>query len=318
MSVDLDIKDKKILLELDRNARQTNSKIAKKTRLSKDAVGYRIKQLETKKIILGYRTLINTSKLGYTQYRILFQLVNINKTILENLINDLRQENMVWLIGQNEGEWDIAFTFLTKSSIDFYEFIETLMKKYRQIIKTSHISQIIKYEDTERSYLTNQKKPIQKKPIFSKETIKIDEIDKKILQTLAENARTKLIDIAKKLKLSSMLILQRIKKLEKNQIIEGYKIDLNVLKLERDYYGIKMTLDNYSEKEQILNDIYQIKEQTAILHTLGGYDIEFDLEVKNTKQYYEIINKLREKFSSIREIKYMRSIDYYKLTHFPK
>ena len=57
---------------------------------------------------------------------------------------------------------------------------------------------------------------------------------------------------------------------------------------------------------------------TAILWTLGGYDIEFDLEVKNTKHYQEIINKLRNKFESIREIKFIRAKEYYKLNHMPK
>ena len=46
MGKSLDLKDRKILYQLDLNARQSNAEIAKKTRLSKDAVGYRIKKLE--------------------------------------------------------------------------------------------------------------------------------------------------------------------------------------------------------------------------------------------------------------------------------
>ncbi|MBT4825065.1 winged helix-turn-helix transcriptional regulator, partial [Candidatus Woesearchaeota archaeon] len=40
----LTLKDKRILKELDLDARQSNSKIAKKTRLSKNIVNYRIKR----------------------------------------------------------------------------------------------------------------------------------------------------------------------------------------------------------------------------------------------------------------------------------
>jgi len=121
----------------------------------------------------------------------------------------------------------------------------------------------------------------------------------------------KLVDIGAKLKLSSMLVLQRIKKLEQKKIIIGYKADLNVLAIGRDYYGIKMSLSNYSEKEKIMKEIYSMKEMTAVLYHVGGYDIEFDLELRNTEKYHQIISKLRDKFSSIRDIRSMRAVEYY-------
>ena len=52
--IKLDEKDKKILYELDKNSRQGISSIAKKVRLSKEVVNYRIKNLEKRKIIKGY------------------------------------------------------------------------------------------------------------------------------------------------------------------------------------------------------------------------------------------------------------------------
>ncbi len=312
-----DLKDKKILVELDTNCRQSNTSIAKKVLLSKDAVGYRIKQFEKKKVVEGYRTLIDVKRLGYTQYRVLFQLVNVNKEKLDKLIQSLKEENIVWGIAINEGEWDLAFTCLTKTDIEFNDFYENLMSSHRTIIKNRVISHILKYHEVGRGYLANKRQQVLK-PAINSETVEIDRIDHQILQLLSENARMKLVDMSKRFGLSSMLIHQRIKKLEKQKIIIGYKANINVLRLGRDYYGIKMNLNDYSEKEQILNELYSLKEMTAVIYALGGYDLEFDLEVKDTKEFHEIINNLRNKFSSIREIKYMRAMEYYKLAHFPK
>jgi len=108
-----------------------------------------------------------------------------------------------------------------------------------------------------------------------------------------------------------MLIHQRIKKLEEKEVILQYKAGINVLLLGRDYYGIKINLNNYSEKEKILQEIYSMNDVTAVLYMSGGYDIEFDLEAINTKRYHEIINLLRNKFSTIREIKSFRTMRYY-------
>lgn len=318
MDKNLDLKDRKILLELDKNARQSNTQIAKKVGLSKDAVGYRINQLEEKGILSGYRTLIDFSKLRYTLNRILFKFIDVNDKTLSELISFLKKEENVWLIGKVEGEWDFAFGYLSKTALDFYEFYEKLMTKFRKIIQSKLISQLIKYDEVNRLYLLDKKPKPRGKIEFNSEQADVDETDFKILNLISKNSRIKLIDLAEKLKLSSMLIHQRIKKLEKKKVIVGYKADLNVLALSRDYYGVKMNLSNYSEKEEILKEIYSMNEMTAVLYHVGGYDVEFDLELENTKRYHEIINSLRNKFSSIREIKSMRAIEYYKLAHFPK
>ena len=42
----LDLKDRKILYELDKNSRQSFADIAKKVRLSKEVVQYRVKRLQ--------------------------------------------------------------------------------------------------------------------------------------------------------------------------------------------------------------------------------------------------------------------------------
>jgi DNA-binding Lrp family transcriptional regulator len=76
-------------------------------------------------------------------------------------------------------------------------------------------------------------------------------------------------------------------------------------------YGIKMSLRDYSEKGKIMEEIYSIKEMTAVLYHVGGYDIEFDLELKNTAEYHKIISHLQNKFSSIRDIRSMRAMEYY-------
>lgn len=314
----LDLKDKKILFELDSNCRQSNQQIAKKVGLSKDAITYRINKLEEQNVIDGYRTTINFQKLGFTQYRVLLNLVNINKIKQTEFIEFLKKEKRVWGIALNEGIGDLAFTCLVENKLEFYYFYEELKNKFRKNIKESLISEILKYQEFRRRYILGSKLKNQQKTVLETETNSIDKIDEQILFELSNNGRAKLITIAKKTKLSSMLIHQRIKKLEHKKIIKGYRANIHVMTFGRDYYGIKMSLDNYSEKSKIIQHIQEIPEMTAILWTIAGFDIEFDLEVRSTKQYQEIINDLRNKFDSIREIKFIRAIEYFKLNHFPK
>src|SRR6056297_836963 len=96
---------------------------------------------------------------------------------------------------------------------------------------------------------------------------KVDEVDKKILYLLLENARMSYVDIGKKVNLSRVAVKSRIDNLEENGIIENYTIDMNLRKVGREVavffdievepkklYQIGKTL---SQKENV-TDIYQM------------------------------------------------------------
>ena len=61
--VKIDSKDKKILSLLSLNARIPLTQISKKVSLSRDAVNYRITNLEKSGTIQGYRVVVDMSKL---------------------------------------------------------------------------------------------------------------------------------------------------------------------------------------------------------------------------------------------------------------
>lgn len=77
--VSLDEKDRKILAELDKNARTTDSEIAKRIRLSKQVVHYRIKNLMQREIVTSFYTAVDVGKLGYDSYYVYLQLAQISE-----------------------------------------------------------------------------------------------------------------------------------------------------------------------------------------------------------------------------------------------
>ena len=64
----------------------------------------------------------------------------------------------------------------------------------------------------------------------------IDSTDKQILQILQNDGRTTNSEIARKLKLTPSAVLERIKKLRKNEIIKGFETRLNA-----DELGLTLT-----------------------------------------------------------------------------
>ena len=61
----------------------------------------------------------------------------------------------------------------------------------------------------------------------------MDKIDKKLITLLQNNARMPLKALAENVFLSSPAVSARIERLEKEEIIEGYEVRINQLKLGR-------------------------------------------------------------------------------------
>ena len=76
-NIEVDEKDKKILRLMASDGRISIIDISSKVKLTPKTVIQRIKKLEEKKIIVGYRTLFDLEKLGYKYFKIHFKLTNI-------------------------------------------------------------------------------------------------------------------------------------------------------------------------------------------------------------------------------------------------
>ena len=98
MSIKLDLKDKKILYELDKNSRQSYSQLAKKVYLSQEATRYRVNRLIQNKVIFKFFTKIDVSKLGLTFYKVLIKFHNINEQKKEEIIHYLVKQPIVFRI----------------------------------------------------------------------------------------------------------------------------------------------------------------------------------------------------------------------------
>ncbi|MFH1918050.1 MAG: winged helix-turn-helix transcriptional regulator, partial [Nanoarchaeota archaeon] len=220
--IKLDLKDKKILTLLDENARYSNSQIAKKVGLSKPAVEYRLKRFEKNKIIFSHYSIIDFTKLGYSQYKIYF---NFQDTTLEDekRMTDywIKDKNSVW-VAQIRGRWDLAVSVLAKSNFDFGKILGEFMNKFSRFVLGKDVL-LTEYSPIyAREYLTNTKPSEFIFGVPSK-IYDPDETDKKILREISKNARINIVDLAEKIKLSRDIINYRMKKLINEKIIVQHR-----------------------------------------------------------------------------------------------
>lgn len=125
---------------LQEDARVTREQIARKLKLSKSAVQYRIKKLENSKIIEGYYAKINPSKMGKEYEAITLVRAKYSPSNYAKLGQKLASLRGVWAVYYTFGDNDFI---LLMRGIDREDLLATIeeMTKLRGIERTA--SQIV-------------------------------------------------------------------------------------------------------------------------------------------------------------------------------
>ena len=297
--VKLDLKDKKILFELDFNSRISYSQLARKVGLSKQGVEYKVNNLIKKGVIKGFYPVINVPKLGYIYCRLLVTLQNLTKDKHKKIVNYLTNHNKVFWLFQMQGIYDLLIVIWARSVTEFKDFIEELENKFGENIKRKTETITTDVIHFQHRYLLGIEKTGEIHIKETSERIGIDKLDKKILNILCSNARISVVDISKKVNESAKVVAYRIKKLEKKKLIEGYRPIINHNKISHTYYKVFISLNKISKQELNVLKSY-IKKNPLIIYIVGGIglpaDLDIEMMVKSNQQLFDFIEDIKFKF----------------------
>lgn len=315
----LDSYDRTILFELDKNARVTTTEIGKKIRKSKQFVDYRIKRLEEENVLTGYITVIDYSKLGYQSIRVYFKFHDITPEKQDELENDLIKDKEVWWLVTTEGQWDVAYALAVKNVLEFYDYWDKIIAKYRKHISKKSVVIYTHIRQYPKSYLINQKNTEKGTLVgASKEIILVDKLDIQLLKIISDHGRMPLLEIANKLNTSPQVIRNHIKKLEKNKIIQGYRALIDVSFLGYRYYKSYINLLNTERLPELEQFCLQHPNILNVNRTIGGRDFEIELQAKSFDEFDSIMKELRKEFAGMMDdYEFVIAREEKKMVYFP-
>ncbi len=297
----LDKKDRDILYQLDINSRQPDSQIAKKVRLNKNTVRFRIQRMVKNGIIQSFVTLINPTKFGKSIYKLYLKLQDVTNETWDAIREYLLPNKQVFWVARCEGRWDIIIAVWVRDPYEFYAFYREFSSKFAEKITEKTLTNQIEVPFFTRKYLSGKEGGI--KCMWGGEitAAEIDAIDGKLMQMLATNARTPSTRLAQMLNTTPRVIAYRIKELLKKKIILAFSILPNRGILGLDYYKVIIYLKNMTKKreESIIEFCRQQGNILYYIKTLGPWDLELEFEVEDHKQLNRIMDSLRKEFGDV-------------------
>ena len=299
--IKLDKKDKQLLTLLYLNSRASFTELGKKLKLSSSAVERRMRQLEESGVISLLFADVNLAKLGYKGYRLYFKFDVIDKKTEQQILGLFESyQRTLWGV-ICEGEYDVLWRIIAKNEIEVEQAAAKMIEKFgSKIIEKTIVT------TTYQTYLSwNKALETERHPELPLEKIteieEVDETDMKLLSALYENARETTVNLAKIVNLTPDAVQYRVKRLKENELILGYTAWFDAKKLGFNYYKVLIGFRSITkQKEQEFLRFCTENDNIIFLNkTIGSWDIELDIIVRDNPELHEWMRDLKTQFGEI-------------------
>lgn len=320
MAIKLDVTDRRILYELEQNCKRSLNEITKRVRASKQTLHYRIERLVREGAITQFIAIVNTAKLGLVNHEVWIELEAIpeerRKAFMDFLI---RHKHTRW-VASCGGKMDIAIAIVAENIVQFNAIWQDILNKYHECIKGYFLNVTPEYFTYPRTHLIGEKE----NRFFSHlggepELVSLDEIELGVLNLLSKDARLPIVEIAKKLEVTENTIRAKIKRLEKDKIIQTYAAIIQPTALGLVHFEILATTRNMTKEHEKALETYCLLNPyvTYYLRMVGKFDIDIAFDANNNGHFQDIIIEFRSRFSDIiKEFEFVYIIKHEKFDYF--
>lgn len=315
----IDVKDQKLLSQLDVDSRQSLRQLARKIGMSEEATRYRLLRLQHKGIVTRFHAYLDYKRIGYHGYCVYCRYQTVPEEKKARVLAYLQQHDRVYWIAEYGGRFDLAFSVFAKTPDEFDTIYTEIIDACSEVITQSTFIIKLDARKYSRSYLAFTRGPSSVKK--SGEIYRLSYTEARVLQHLCADSRLSATDIAQATKVPLSTVLYTIKRLEKERIIRGYTVVLQPLAIGMQSYQVNVLTHGPTQKE--LNSLFSYCEKNddiiVVVKTVGAWNFEIIYEVRDAKAMQAHLVELRSLFGHIiREAELMTIFeDYLKLNHYP-
>jgi Lrp/AsnC family leucine-responsive transcriptional regulator len=216
---------------------------------------------------------------------------------LDKFTKEIKKEKNVVSWGRVYGKYDLYVNSVFKNEKELGDFISKLYSD-KEPISDYFVVKPYFAELYPLKFFNHKEKKDWTFIGINNGKIKLDENDKKLLKILSKNGRARIIDIASELKISSELVLYKLKKFKKEGILLGSRIIFDMKVLGYYFSEIMINLQNLSQKniEKIKRFARNSKHTNSLIISLTKPNCIIQLFHKEDSELRKTIEELKKTF----------------------
>jgi Lrp/AsnC family transcriptional regulator for asnA, asnC and gidA len=295
----VDKKDSRLLEALDIDPRMPLNQLARKMAVSPQVANYRLSKLFETGAIKKAGTIVNLSKIGYAQYKVFFRFKGINENLKKEIFNYIGKHKKTYWVSRVGGEFDLFCAFVVRTFKDFDKFLDEISHRFPNSIMNYVAFYGLDHEFYGHKHW-NKKDILIKCPIATK-VYKPDELDFKILRALKDNCRLSSFNIGTKIGVSYKTVQNRVKKLEKEGVISGYRIFIKDTVHKPFIVLFSYNNIDRNKESRLFAELRQSKPVTQAMKLFGEWNLFLIVRPTNLENLQDFIIQLRDKYDIILE-----------------
>ncbi|MBI5871972.1 Lrp/AsnC family transcriptional regulator [archaeon] len=291
------------------NARFSNTYLAKKLKIKRETVAYRIKRMMEQDFLHGHLTLLDHRRLGFKNYMVYLKLKTL--TTEKELLDYLFNFEEISRLKNCSGSYDIQIVFSVKSEEEFSELFEKITNQYHQIIQSYDILEILEEDFLGLSLVLSREETENlgslehKGSTFQKEFEKasqvltepdLDDKDKLILEKLKLDGSLSLKELSGQASLAPLAVENRIKKMIQSGVIKRFMSLASLSQLGYQSWKVFFKFKNLN-KSQFLTFLRYHPNILWYMKLLGRWDYQFTIYARDNAEFHRILDEIRTEFA---------------------
>jgi DNA-binding Lrp family transcriptional regulator len=287
--------DHKILAALDGNPKITTMQLARSARVSQQVADYRLKRLQHRGVIAKFGTIINLKALGLEHYRIFFTLNPVQKG--DAIFSYLKSRKGVYWAARTGGTYDLVVILFVRDFGEFDVFMDEFNARFVGLVKDYKSCYGIEHRIFKHKYLTQDRTIVAS--TCDDDFKDVDDLDRAILNEIKSDCRKSSLEIAAKTNVTYKTVLHRIKAMERERVILGYRLYLR--SDEHRPFVLLLSFKNYAKdaEKRLLAQLAAEREVTQVVRLFGMWNLCVHVRTKDNESLQQFVIALRGKHSLI-------------------
>lgn len=296
--------DKKLLFELDKDARASFTDIAKTLGTSPQVVKYHFQNLQDDGVLEHIWAFVDYDKAGYHVFwGYWLKFVGLTKEIETAMYADLVSNKNIPIVLRTDGYADAMIGIIGKDVFEHNKILQSVFATYGKYIASNDIVIGLTFKKFPRTYLIGTENLEGERTTSggSTEEVKLSEIDRKILSLLQMDGRMEFTKMAQKIGTTPGLVQKHYAQLVKQEVITKITYTPNFEKMEMVLYRVLLKIGAF-DSERVASLYTFCKKHPNIISyvkTMGNWQMMLDVEIENRAKLRDVLRVIKQEFKDL-------------------
>lgn len=288
--------ERALLRGLERDGRTPLGRIAKRHRISPQALHYALQSLASKELLSGTKALIDYARLGMIQFKVYFKVAYVHEERIHALVSALRASPHSSIVATIGGRHDLLCGFYAPNPSQFNKMLRALIAEHDEILRYTILTCVVnrwwgrRYAVADLpEFIYGGDRPVER----------LSETELHVLRRLGTDGRMSAVAIGAG-ELSAKHVIEVTKRLRRKEVVLTTipLVNTETMGGSHAFLVIRYHLSG-SREPAFIEYLHTIPHVVGITKTFGEWDVEIEVEAEHEKQLRQLELDLRQRFPEL-------------------